>query len=407
MAGGLTALKLKTTKPTGKAFKLSDGGGLYFHMTARGSGSFRYDYRSSGKRRTLTIGKFPDLSLADARRLHQEARKDLANGIDPAEKKLTQRKAGGGNTFSEIAHEWFAVKGQAWSEKHKQRVRRAINFDLARPIGNQDISGITATDVLECLRRIERRGALDTAKKTKQIASQIFRYGVITGKCQRDPTSDLQGALTPQKKTHRAAITDPEGLSGLLKAVDQYSGSYVVKTATQFSILVFQRPGEIRRMEWEEVDLANATWSIPSNKMKSARDHIVPLSTQALSLLTNIQQLTGHGKYVFPSARGGSRPLSENGVRTALRTMGYTNEQVTPHGFRATARTLLDEKLGYSPDLIEHQLAHAVRDATGRAYNRTTHLQGRQEMMQGWADYLDSLRAPDDHASPLGETKDD
>jgi len=278
------------------------------------------------------------------------------------------------------------------SKSHRERTLRAMEKDLFPKLGNRPISEINAPELLATLRRIESRGAIETAHRAKQTAGQIFRYAVATGRAERDPSGDLKGALRNPKKRHLAAITEPKEVSKLLVAMDGFQGTPVVKTALLISPLLFQRPGEIRSMEWTEIDWELQQWQIPEHKMKIRRPHIVPRSTQAISRRKDLEPVPGRGKFVFPSARGGSRCLSENGVRTALRTLGYGNETMTPHGFRAMARTLLDEVLKVRVDIIEHQLAHAVKDPTGRAYNRTSFIEDRQLMMQSWADYLDKLR---------------
>jgi integrase len=264
-----------------------------------------------------------------------------------------------------------------------------LNNDLYPIFGKRPIDQIKPTEVLSSLRKIEARDV--DASKARSLAGQIFKYGIATARCEFDPSRDLAGALKSRTKTHYAAITDPKDVGNLLTAIDGYDGSAVVKTALQVSALTFQRPGEIRHMEWSEIEWDKNRWEIPARKMKMKNDHIVPLATQTLDHLKELHKLTGNGMYVFPSARGGSRPLSDNGVRTALRTMGYDKETMTAHGFRAMARTILDEVLGFRVEWIEHQLAHAVRDANGRAYNRTSYLKDRVKMMQDWADYLDSL----------------
>jgi integrase len=279
------------------------------------------------------------------------------------------------------------------SDSYKVRTLRILEKDLYPTIGARPISQINAAELLVALRRIESRDAVDTAHRAKQASGLIFRYGIATGRCERDPSRDLAGALKSRKKKHHAAITNPKEVGRLMRAIESFRGTATVKAALQLSPLLFQRPGEIRHMEWGEINWDEKRWEIPAEKMKMRVQHIVPLCKQALTILEGINRLTGKGKYVFPSARGASRPLSENGVRAALRDLGFTNDQMTPHGFRAMARTILDEVLNYRVDWIEHQLAHAVRDANGRAYNRTAHLDGRIKMMQAWADYLCHLRS--------------
>lgn len=393
--GKLTATQVKHAKPTEKQYKLSDGDGLYLLVHPNGSKYWRFDFRFAGKRKTLALGVYPEVSLLEAREGHQEARTNLRKGINPAETrkvaKQTQHLADQ-NTFEAIAREWFNTKMCDRSKSHQDRTLRALEKDLFPYLGDRPITGITASELLNTLRRIESRGAVETAHRAKQTASQVFRYAVVTDRAERDPSADLTGALKNPKKKHLAAITDPAEVGKLMVAIEGFRGTPVVRAALRLSPLLFQRPGEIRAMEWSELNWEEKRWEIPAEKMKMKQAHIVPLSEQALAILQEIHLLTGRGKYVFPSARGASRCLSENGVRTALRTLGYDNDTMTPHGFRAMARTLLDEVLGFRPDWIEHQLAHAVKDPNGRAYNRTSHLEGRAEMLQRWADYLDELR---------------
>ncbi|HAN29649.1 MAG TPA: integrase [Haliea salexigens] len=393
--GKLTATQVKHAKPTDKQYKLSDGDGLYLLVHPNGSKYWRFDFRFAGKRKTLALGVYPDVSLLGAREAHQDARANLRKGINPAATRKVAKQTQhltDQNTFEAIAREWFSTKMCDRSKSHQDRTLRALEKDLFPYLGDRPITGITASDLLNTLRRIESRGAVETAHRAKQTVGQVFRYAVVTDRAERDPSADLKGALKNPKKKHLAAITDPVEVGKLMVAIDGFRGTAVVRAALRLSPLIFQRPGEIRAMEWSELNWAEKRWEIPAEKMKMGYAHIVPLSTQALSILQEIQPLTGRGRFVFPSARGASRCLSENGVRTALRTLGYDNETMTPHGFRAMARTLLDEVLGFRPDWIEHQLAHAVKDPNGRAYNRTSHLEGRTEMLQAWADYLDELR---------------
>ncbi len=394
--GKLTATGVKQAKGQSKATKLPDGGGMYLLLKPNGGKYWRYDYRYASKRKTLALGVYPDISLADARKAHQKARENLAKDIDPGEAKRIERitlHLASADSFEAVATEWYEAKLKDKSTSYRDRTRRLLKNDLYPSLGTRPISQITSVELLMVLRKVEGRGAVDMAHRAKQTAGQVFRYAVATGRAERDPSGDLRGALKSKTKKHYAAITDPGEVGKLLLAIDVFQGTLAVKTALQLSALLFQRPGEIRHMEWEEINWEEERWEIPAEKMKMKQEHVVPLSTQAQAHLKVIQQLTGRGRYVFPSARGASRPLSDNGVRTALRTMGYTNDQMTAHGFRAMARTILDEVLNCRVDYIEHQLAHAVRDANGRAYNRTAHLKGRAEMMQSWADYLDALRA--------------
>ena len=392
----LTATEVKQAKPGDKTRKLTDGGGLYLQIHPSGAKYWRHDYRYAGKRKTLALGVYPEVSLKRAREKHQEAKTKLRDGIDPGEQrkieKLTRHIAAA-NSFEAIGHEWFKAKMLDKSKSHQDRTLSALERDLFPSLGSRPISNITAPELLATLRKIEDRGAIETAHRAKQTAGQIFRYAVATGRAERDPSGDLKGALQNPKKKHLAAITEPDQVGQLMLAIEGYTGSPAVYAALRLSPLLFQRPGEIRHMEWSEINWEEERWEIPAEKMKIRQPHIVPLCNQAMEILRDIQPLTGRGKYVFPSARGASRCLSENGVRTALRTLGYDNDTMTPHGFRAMARTLLDEILGYRIDWIEHQLAHAVKDPNGRAYNRTAHLSDRKKMMQDWADYLELLRA--------------
>ena len=305
--------------------------------------------------------------------------------------KLTRHLAAA-ESFEAVGREWFNRIMPGKSKSYRDRTGRILEKDLYPMLGNRPIASIAAPELLAALRRIESRGANDIAHRAKQTAGQVFRYAVATGRAERDPSGDLKGALKPRRKKHYVAITEPTEVGRLLVAMEGFQGTAVVKTALLLSPLLFQRPGEIRAMEWSEINWDTGRWEIPSERMKMGQPHIVPLSTQATALLKELQPLTGRGRYVFPSARGASRCLSYNGVRVALRTIGYDNDTMTPHGFRAMARTILDEVLGYRVVWIEHQLAHAVRDSNGRAYNRTSHLEGRVKMMQGWADYLDNLK---------------
>lgn len=392
----LSATRVKNAEIRKKQYKLSDEKGMYLLITPNGSKYWRLKYRYSGKEKTLALGVYPDVSLADARDRRDDARKLLAHDVDPGEaKKARKRKQvqQADDSFQSIAAEWFQTKMGQRSKSHRDRTWRALEKDIFPQLGNRPIAQITAPDLLDALRKIESRGAIETAHRAKQTAGQIFRYAVVTGRAERDPSGDLKGALQNPQKKHLAAITEPKQVGRLLVAIEGFEGTATVRAALRLSPLLFCRPGELRHMEWEEINWDEEHWELPEGKMKIRRPHIVPLANQSLAILRESQRLTGQGRYVFPSARGRSRPLSENGVRTALRTLGYDNDTMTPHGFRAMARTILDEVLDHRVDYIEHQLAHTVKDANGRAYNRTAHLPGRRKMMQHWADYLDQLRA--------------
>lgn len=392
----LTATAVTKAKARPKQYKLADSGGMYLLVMPSGSKYWRYDYSFNKKRNTLALGIFPDISLADARKAHQKAREVLASGQDPSDLKKTKklgRDIEQGNSFEAIGREWFDNKMEDKSDSHKKRSLRILEKDLYPSIGHRPITKITVPEILGALRKIEARGSVDIAHRAKQLSGQIFRYAIASGRAETDPSRDLGDALKTHIKKHYAAITDPLALGKLLIAIDGFSGTPAVKSALQLSALLFQRPGEIRHMEWVEINWNDEQWEIPAKKMKMKHSHIVPLSSQSVAVLRYMESLKGSSKFVFQSARGASRPLSENGVRTALRAMGYDNQTMTPHGFRATARTILDEQLNYRPDFIEHQLAHAVKDPNGRAYNRTKYLPQRKEMMQKWADYLDELKS--------------
>tara|TARA_R110002072_G_scaffold302817_1_gene488937 strand:- start:1867 stop:3096 length:1230 start_codon:yes stop_codon:yes gene_type:complete len=392
----LKAAQAKGAEPREKPYKLSDGKGMFLLISPNGSKYWRLKYRFGGKEKLLALGVYPQKSLADARSECEEARNNLSKGIDPGAKKRIKKledRYAGENTFKAVALEWYDTKMGEKSDSHRDRTKRLLENDLYPSLGGRPISQIKPAELLMVLRKVEARGAVDMAHRAKQTAGQVFRFAVATGRCERDPSADLRGALMSRTKKHYAAITDPADVGKLLVAIDSFAGTPIVRTALQLSPILFARPGEIRAMEWLEINWDESQWELPAGKMKMSQPHIVPLPTQALALLREIEKQTAHrSKYVFPSQRGASRPLSDNAVRTAMRTMGYDNDTMTPHGFRAMARTILDEVLNWRVDYIEHQLAHAVRDANGRAYNRTAHLEGRREMMQAWGDYLDGLK---------------
>jgi len=389
----LTATAVKNAKTRTKSYNLSDGGGLYVLVKPNGTKAWRFNYRFAGKQKTLAIGVYPDISLKKAREKHQEARQNLANHIDPNIYKKAKRISDQDmqfNSFKVIALEWLQKRGTK-SDGGDKRLIRLLQKDLFPYIGSLPVSQVTSPDLLRALRRIEHRGAVNTAHRAKQIAGMVFRYAVATGRAERDPSFDLKGALAQPTKTHFKSITEPAEVGPLIAAINNYQATPVVMAALRLTPLLFCRPGELRHLEWKEVNFDEARIELPASKMKTREPHIIPLATQAMEILKELQLITGRSKFVFPSARGNSRPLSENGVRTALRTLGYKNEQISPHGFRAMARTILDEILNFPVDWIEHQLAHSVKDANGRAYNRTKHLEQRRGMMQTWADYLDQL----------------
>ncbi|MDZ7685260.1 MAG: integrase arm-type DNA-binding domain-containing protein [Gammaproteobacteria bacterium] len=389
----LTVAQTKNAKAKAKPWKLADGAGLYLLIKPAGSKYWRFDYRFEGKRKTLSLGVYPEVSLKRARQKHREARDLLDHNLDPSvERKDRQSRKTDADTFKVIARDWFNRHVVGKSPDHVNRTMNALERDLIPYLGDKPVGSITAPELMSALNRVESRGTYDTARRTRSTASRVFKHAMLLGHATLDPAAALADALTPPKRKHFAAITEPDEVSRLLKAIDGFTGTPVVHAALRISALLFQRPGEIRAMQWNEINWEQRRWEIPAEKMKMRQPHIVPLSSQALQILKEIWPLTSRSQYVFPGARGNSRCLSENAIRTALRDLGYDNDTMTAHGFRALARTLLDEVLGYGPDLIEHQLAHAVHGPLGRAYNRTTHLEARTGMMQAWADYLDRLR---------------
>lgn len=389
----LTDMKVQKAKPQDRPVSLFDGGGLYILITSTGGKLWRFKYRFDKKEKKMAFGSYPDISLIDARKRRDDARKLLANGVDPGAVRKAQKQANiqETETFEVISREWYEKFKPKWTEGHALKYMRRLELDLFPWIGMRPIKDITAPELLAVLRRTESRGAVDAAHRLRGLCNMIFRYATATGRAQHNLAQDLIGSLPPAQKRHLAAITEPKEVANLLRAIDNYHGSFIVKCALRLSPLVFTRPGELRHMQWEEIDFEKAEWHIPAAKMKLRQPHIVPLSKQSIEILSEIKPLTGSGVYVF-HGRTSNRPMSNNAILAALRNMGYTAEQMTPHGFRAMARTILDEVLQVRVDLIEAQLAHRVLDVLGRAYNRTTHLSERKRMMQTWADYLDGLR---------------
>lgn len=368
---------------------------MYLEISPTGGKWWRLKYRHGGKEKRLSLGTYPDTSLAAARDKRDNARKLLAAGVDPGEHRKAEKAAGiekSANSFEVVAREWFGKQKPGWVDGHANKVLMRLENDVFPWLGARPIADVTAKELLATINRIVDRGAVDSAHRALQNCGQIFRYAIITGRAERNPAADLRGALPSPKESHLAAITDPDKIGGLLRSMDDYTGAFVTKCALRLAPLVFVRPGELRHAEWEEINLDKAEWNIPAAKMKMREAHLVPLSKQAVSILSELHPLTGRGKYVFPSARGDKRPMSDNAILSALRRMGFEKDEMSGHGFRAMARTIMDETLHVRPDFIEHQLAHAVRDPNGRAYNRTAHLAERRKMMQMWADYLDSLR---------------
>lgn len=392
----LNDVAVRQAKPRDKAWKLADEKGLYLLVQPTGGKLWRLDYRLDGKRKTLAIGRYPEVSLAAARKRRDQAREHIAEGTDPSASRKVEKQAravAAANSFEVVSREWHQVRGKTWTETTRVKNLAMLENDLIPWLGKRPVSEIGALELLETLRRIEARGALDSAHRAKQITGQVFRYAIATGRADRDPAADLRGALTPVSKKHFPAITEAGEVGPLLRAIEAYKGSLIVRSALKLAPMLFVRPGELRRAEWGEIDLEAGEWRIPAEKMKMRREFIVPLATQAVDVLRELHPLTGHGRYVFMGVRDHAQPMSENTVNNALRRMGYdTRTEITGHGFRAMARTILHESLGVDPAVIEHQLAHKVPDVLGGAYNRTKFLPQRRVMMQRWADWLDQVR---------------
>lgn len=389
----LNDIACKQAKPREKAYKLADAKGLYLEVAPSGGKWWRLKYRIGGKEKRISLGVYPEVSLKEAREKCDVARKQIASGIDPSDQRKAAKLAGAedaANSFEVVAREWFAKYSPSWVASHSTKIIRRLEKDIFPWIGSRPISTVTAPDLLAALRRIESRGAIETAHRAQQNCGQIFRYAIATGRAERDPAADLRGALAPVKEKHHASITDPKAIGELLRAISGYQGSFITMCALRLAPLFFVRPGELRKAEWAEFNLDGAEWRIPAERMKMREQHIVPLSSQALAILKELQPITGKGRYVFPGARTNGRPMSENTVNAALRRLGYASDEMTGHGFRSMASTLLNEQ-GWHRDAIERQLAHAERNAVRAAYNYAEHLPERRRMMQAWANYLDAI----------------
>jgi integrase len=390
----LTDLAIRAAKLADKNYRIYDSLGLYMEIAAAGGKWWRLKYSFAGKEKRLSLGVYPKIGLKDARKARDDARRLLDEQIDPGmqrkAKKLVPCTDGDPESFESVAREWFAKFSPNWAPSHATRIIRRLERDVFPWLGSTRAAQVTPAMVLAILRRIEQRGAIETAHRARENCSQVFRYAVATQRAQRDPTVDLRGAIPPAKVRHFPAVIEPKEVGLLLRDLHGYEGSFIVKCAMRLAPLVFVRPGELRMAKWDDIDLANGLWRFIVSKTKTP--HIVPLSRQAIAILAELKPLTGKGPYAFLCARTADRPMSDNAILAAMRRMGIERDVMTGHGFRAVARTILDEVLGVRPDLIEHQLAHAVRDPHGRAYNRTAHLPERAVMMQQWADYLDRLR---------------
>ena len=407
--------------------RLTDGDGLYLLLFVKGGAhGWRFDYSVRGRRKTLSFGTYPDTTLALARRKADAARQLVAEGIDPSQQRKAEKetfvqarvadeRAAQGlpplDSFEAVAREWYAVKRDGWAASYSDKIIARLEADVFPWIGKVPVAQVTAPQLLEVMRRIEARGVIETAHRALQDSSQALRYAVATGKASSNPARDLKGALRRPNTKHFPAITDPKRFGELLRAIDTYAATPVVRAALRLAPMVLLRPGELRFAEWPEIDLDAAMWTVPAIRMKRelrqklhGAPHLVPLSTQAVSVLRELHPLTGHAKMVFRGERHHDRAMSENTINAALRAMGFSAEEVTGHGFRATARTMLQERLDFDPDVIEAQLAHSVRDNLGRAYNRTEFIEQRRKMLQAWANYLDQLRRGAD-VVPLQKTK--
>lgn len=391
----LTVTAINNAKPKDKPYKLSDEKGLYLFVQTGGGKLWRFDYRFLAKRKTLALGSYPDVSLSDARDRRDTARKQLANGIDPGESKKAVKASSleaGANSLEVVAREWAVSYFKNKSDSHKDRTLRRLESYIFPWLGNKPISEITAPQILEAVKRIEKLNKLETAHRTLQATSQVFRYAAQTGRALRDPCVDLRGALPATVVKHMAAFTEPKEIAELLRAIDGFSGSITVQVALRLSPLVFVRPSELRTAKWADIDLEAKEWRYRVSKTNTM--HLVPLSTQAVELLTEIRPISGNGEFVFQGGHDPKKPMSAAAINAALQRMGYdTKTEITAHGFRAMARTILHERLNIDPHIIEHQLAHKVPDTLGAAYNRTKFIEQRTAMMQSWADYLDELKA--------------
>ena len=389
----LTNTAIRNAKPRVKRYRLFDSQGLYIEVAPSGGKWWRLKYRILGKEKRLSLGVYPEVSLKDAREKRDQARRSLSEGADPIEARKPQSIADG-TSFEAVAREWFIKFAPGWSAGHANRILRRLENDVFPWLGSRSIDQIDPPELLKVVRRIESRGALETAHRAIRNCGQVFRYAVATGRAERDPTTDLNGALPPARSRHYPTITDPEAIGDLLRAIGGYQGSPITRAALRLAPLVFVRPGELRHAEWPDINLKSAEWRIPPEKMKHRRIHLVPLSRQAITILKELQLLTGHGQYLFPGRRSPRRPMSENTINAALRNLGYDKNQMTGHGFRSMASTLLNEQGCWHPDAIERQLAHVERNNVRAAYNYAEYLDERRRMMQAWADYLESLNCP-------------
>lgn len=399
----LTDTRIRSLTPSLKTQRHFDGAGLYLEVSPKGGKWWRFKYRLFGKEKRLSLGTYPDTPLKAAREKAQQARKLVATSVDPgAERKAVaaSQAEATSNSFEAIAREWInTVHRPKVCEAQSTRTIGRLERDVFPWIGTTPIDTLRAPEILKVMRRVETRGAVETAHRELQVIGQVFRYAVATGRAERDASADLKGALRPFTTTHMPAVTEPQRAGALMRAIDGYEGTFPVRCALQLVALTFVRSGELRFATWDEIDLENAIWRIPGHRMKRTKaakangpDHLVPLARQAVAILTELKPLTGHRQHVFPSTRGEGRVLSDATLGAALRRLGFSNDEMTAHGFRAMARTMLVERLNVDESVVEAQLAHRVKDALGRAYNRTQFVDQRRVMLQAWADYLDTLR---------------
>lgn len=389
----LSQVKCKNAKAKSRTYRLFDEKGLYLEVTPKDQKWWRLKYRFNGKEKRISLGVFPEVGLKEVRDLRDDARKHLRNNVDPSAIRKARNLSNtlaDDSSFEVIAREWHAKQSSVWSESYSVDVMQRMERNAFPVIGQTPIQEITATGILEMLRLMEKRGLRETTHRIRAITSQIFRYAIVTGRADRDPAVDLVGSLAPRKRKHFSTITDPDKIGQLLRAINGYEGEFVTRIALRLAPYVFVRPGELRRAEWSEIDFKDKLWRIPADKMKKGVAHIVPLALQSISLLKEIQNVTGNGRYIFPSIRTPLRPMSENTVNAALRRLGYQKEEMTGHGFRAMASTRLNE-MGWKSDIIERQLAHTEKNMVRAAYNHAEYLSERRKMMREWADYLDSL----------------
>jgi len=399
----LTDLALRNAKPGDKPRRLSDGGGLFLEVRPNGSKYWRMAYRYAGKQKLLALGVYPEVSAPEARKVAREAKEHLAEGRDPGLiKKILKGTNCTENTFQAVAEEWIGKFKHMWTESHLKNVSGRLQRDIYPWIGNRPVGEITAPELLLVLRRIEARGHIESAHRASTNAGQVFMYAIATGRAERNPAADLKGAIPPAIVKHMSTITEPKQVGELLRAISRYHGSPLTKYALQLAIHVFLRSGELRLAEWTEIDFEKAEWRIPISRMKGKkRDkeaspsayHLVPIAKQVLVILGEIHALTGHGKYLFPGLRSTTRPMSDATLTNALRRMGYSQEELHVHGFRAMARTLIRQELSFDEEPIERQLGHAVKGPLGAAYNRADFVAERKRMMEAWANYLEQLEA--------------